>query len=64
MRALSLNSTARTPISKLLGAIPGAVDEDSLSIDPDLQIVIEAWATLPGALRAGILAMVRAAKTR
>jgi hypothetical protein len=33
---------------------------DMLSIPPDLQIVTEAWADLPGAVRAGIVAMVRA----
>ena len=31
-------------------------------IDPDLAEVTAAWPTLPAALRAGILAMVRAAK--
>jgi len=29
--------------------------------DPDLQLLIKAWSTLPEAIRAGILAMVRAA---
>jgi len=29
--------------------------------DPDLRIVVERWADLPEAVKAGILAMVRAA---
>jgi hypothetical protein len=33
----------------------------SPAIDPALAALIEAWPTLPEALRAGILAMVRAA---
>jgi hypothetical protein len=31
-------------------------------IDPDLQRVLDAWPTLPEALRAGILAMIGAAR--
>jgi hypothetical protein len=31
------------------------------TIEPDLASVIEAWATLPDALKAGIVAMVKAA---
>jgi hypothetical protein len=30
--------------------------------EPDLQVLIDAWPTLPEALRCGILAMVKAAK--
>ncbi len=33
---------------------------DSLQNDPDLASVVDAWATLPKAVRAGIVAMVRA----
>ncbi|MEW6357947.1 MAG: hypothetical protein AB1696_16560 [Planctomycetota bacterium] len=32
------------------------------SLSPDLQAVVEAWPSLPDAIRAGIVAMVRAAK--
>lgn len=38
-----------------------AILEDSLAIDPDLAAVIDAWPDLPDAVRAGIVAMVRAA---
>jgi hypothetical protein len=31
-------------------------------LDPELTFVIEAWANLPGAIKAGILAMIRAAR--
>ena len=44
------------------GAQSGALPADSVEFPPDLQLVIEAWETLPEATRAGILAMVRAAK--
>jgi hypothetical protein len=30
-------------------------------IEPDLASIVEAWATLPDALKAGIVAMVKAA---
>ena len=31
------------------------------TIEPDLALIVEAWATLPDALKAGIVAMVKAA---
>lgn len=31
------------------------------SVDPELAVVVDAWARLPEALRTGILAMIRAA---
>jgi hypothetical protein len=34
---------------------------DTCKTDPDLAAVVEAWPTLPAAIRAGILAMVKAA---
>ena len=44
-------------------AAPGAADESKNGpIDPDLQSVIDAWETLPDPVKAGILAMVRAAR--
>ena len=35
--------------------------EPTLPADPDLEAVVSAWAKLPSALKAGIVAMVRAA---
>jgi hypothetical protein len=43
------------------GARSGALAMQSGPIDPDLASVIDAWPTLPEAIRAGILAMIRAA---
>jgi hypothetical protein len=39
-----------------------AVGDDSSPIDPDLASVIEAWDSLPPAIREAILAMLRAAE--
>jgi hypothetical protein len=35
---------------------------DSCQIDPDLLAILEAWPTLPEALKAGIVAMVKAGR--
>jgi hypothetical protein len=34
---------------------------DTCQTDPDLARIVDAWPTLPSALKAGIVAMVRAA---
>jgi len=44
------------------GAESGAVGALSAPIHPDLAAVIEAWPRLPEAVRAGIVAMVKAAE--
>ena len=45
------------------GAVSGAVPvEKPPAGDPDLAQVITAWPTLPDAVKAGIVAMVKAAK--
>jgi hypothetical protein len=45
------------------GAIAlAAHGQRAASNDPDLAAVVKAWPTLPEAIRAGILAMVKAAK--
>jgi hypothetical protein len=36
---------------------------DTCPSDPDLAVVVAAWPSLPEAIRAGILAMVKAAKS-
>jgi hypothetical protein len=43
------------------GAQSGALTPTKSNIDTDLAAVIRAWPSLPEAIRAGILAMVRAA---
>jgi hypothetical protein len=40
----------------------GAVPADPSRMDPDLMKVIDAWASLPEAVRTGIVAMVNAAR--
>ena len=45
------------------GAAPGAaVGIENAPIDPDLRAIIERWADLPDAMKAGIMAMVTAAR--
>jgi hypothetical protein len=34
--------------------------QNHLEIDPDLALVVERWEALPGAVKAGIVAMVKA----
>ena len=41
-------------------AAGAAVDSENSAIAPDLQRIIERWAELPEAVKAGIVAMVRA----
>ena len=43
------------------GAESGALSEDSAPTDPDLAYIINQWPDLPAAIRAGIVAMVKAA---
>ena len=44
------------------GAECGALAAPKATLDPQLAAVVEAWPTLPEPIKAGILAMVRAAK--
>lgn len=44
------------------GAKCGALLPNSVAIDPDLPAVIDAWPDLPEAIKAGIVATVRAAE--
>ena len=43
------------------GPESGPLQDETAHFPPDLSVVVEAWPTLPEAVRAGILAMVRAA---
>jgi hypothetical protein len=60
------NSPAKSPVSPERGTESGTVGGDSANnqqlADPDLAKVVMAWPNLPAAIRAGILAMVQAAK--
>lgn len=44
------------------GAKSGALGAPEAPIDPDLAMIIEAWPTLPESIKAGIVAMIRAAE--
>ena len=43
------------------GSISAAVETKNAHFDADLQAIIDAWPGLPEAVKAGILAMVKAA---
>ena len=51
---------------RFTGEHGGSVPEDvpGVESDPALSAVVEAWATLPPAVRAGILAIVEASRSR
>ena len=57
------SSCKNTVFSGQGGAGSGPVGAENGPIDPDLASVIEAWDSLPTALRAAILAMIDAADT-
>jgi len=65
-----VNSTGKNANSQTGGAESGAVGaqnadsavDGAVAADPDLGRLIEAWPTLPEAIRRGILAMVEAAR--
>ncbi len=51
----------KTGIVPDAGADAGAVETKREQFGPDLQSIIDAWPALPDAIKAGILAMVKAA---
>jgi hypothetical protein len=54
-------NTGKTGVSDQSSAESGALDPQNAILDPELAAVVEAWPALPEAIRAGILAMIRAA---
>jgi hypothetical protein len=52
--------TASTP--EEVAESPSSGEQERPSDDPELAAVIAAWSSLPAAVRAGIVAMVRAAR--
>jgi len=50
----------KTGVSDQSGAECGALDARKADFPPGLAAVVEAWPTLPQAIRTGILAMIRA----
>ena len=61
VRQQTPENIGKTAISDAAGAEMGAVEMKRKQIGPDLQALIDAWPTLPEAIKAGILAIVRAA---
>jgi hypothetical protein len=64
--------TGFEPAQESPGNSPSAIQSDAKSgafgaeycpCDADLAVVVEAWPSLPEALRAGILAMIRASRS-
>ncbi len=53
-------NTGKTGISADAGADAGAVETRNAHEDPDLRAIIDAWPALSEAIKAGILAMVKA----
>jgi len=59
---LSQDSAGNSTVALQSGAQSGALVAQNRPCDADLAEVAQAWPSLPAALRAGILAMVRAAR--
>ena len=55
-------NTDKTGVLNQSGAESGALDAQKAELSPELAAVVEAWPKLPPAIRAGILAMIRAAE--
>jgi hypothetical protein len=56
------NSSEKTALSEADGAESGALGARNGPIDPQLASVIDAWPGLSEPIKAGILAMIRAAR--
>lgn len=64
MIPLTTRTTPRKPAhSDNCAAAGAAVETAAAALDPDLQSVIEQWPDLPPAVKAGIVAMVKASGT-
>jgi hypothetical protein len=55
-------SSGNRGVGNQSGAECGALGARDAPLDPDLAAVVDAWPALPAAIKAGILAMIRAAK--
>ena len=57
-----LENTGKTGVSDQSGAECGALAAREAPLDPELAAVVDAWPALPAAIKAGILATIRAAQ--
>jgi hypothetical protein len=57
-----LENTGNSSGSDQSGAESGALGAREAPLDPELAVVVDAWPALPDAIKAGILALVRATK--
>ena len=55
-------SSGNQGVGNQSGAESGALGAENAPIDPELAAVVDAWPALPEAIKAGILAMVTAAR--
>jgi len=55
-------NTRKQAVSEAGGAKSGALSTNLIPVDSDQQRILDAWPTLPEPLRAGILAMIEAAR--
>ena len=53
------NSRGKPRVDRESGAESGAVSNKAEALDADLRELVRAWPSLPAAMRAGILAMIR-----
>ncbi|QEG33942.1 hypothetical protein [Bythopirellula goksoeyrii] len=61
IQCISTENSEKNSISRQRAASGAAVDAENTPLDPDLATVIEQWASLPKAIKSGILAMVGSA---
>ena len=54
------STISKRPLCRQTPALAESLPNDICKTDPDLAAVVEAWPDLPAALRAGIVAMVKA----
>ena len=57
-------SSENSALSEMGAAESGAIVAENAPVDPDLQAIIERWPDLPEAMKADIVAMVKAAGER
>jgi hypothetical protein len=57
----SANSSKKTPVATESGAESGALGAQESPIDPRLEVLVEAWPSLPEAIKVDILAMMQLA---